>query len=90
MTGVFGAVKPRPVEWSRKESESVPLSGKATFEVHGTMPKSICMPLVPVHTNGEIRVVLTWGEFPHNLVLKVSAPDIRCLVVLHMCLLSVA
>jgi len=49
----------------------VELSGVAKFDVHGKLPKSICMPLVPTHKNGEIRIVLTWGEFPHDLVLKV-------------------
>ena len=59
------------MEWSRKANEPVELSGVAKFDVHGKLPKSICMPLVPAHTNGEIRIVLTWGEFPHDLVLKV-------------------
>ena len=59
------------MEWSRKANEPVELSGVAKFDVHGKLPKSICMPLVPTHKNGEIRIVLTWGEFPHDLVLKV-------------------
>jgi hypothetical protein len=58
-----------------KEKEPMALRGVAKFDVHGNLPKSICMPLVPVHTLGEVRVVLTWGEFPHDLVLKVKTPE---------------
>ena len=58
------------------------LAGVAKFDVHGDLPKSICMPLVPVHTSGELRIVLTWGEFPHDLVLKVQMFLICCAGVL--------
>ena len=58
-----------------KANEPMSLMGVSKFDVHGDLPKSICMPLVPVHTLGEVRVVLTWGEFPHDLVLKVKTPE---------------
>ncbi len=53
------------------------MTGLVTFDVHGELPASICMPLVPIHTHGEIRVVLTWGEFPHDVVLKVMYHSMR-------------
>ena len=63
-------------ESTSAEASLVPdLLGAITFDVHGDLPKSICTPLVPVHSNGEVRVVLTWGEFPHNVVLKVKTPE---------------
>lgn len=56
---------------SRKSSDPLQLAGVATFDVHGDLPDSICMPLVPIHTSGEIRIVLSWGQFPTDMILKV-------------------
>jgi hypothetical protein len=56
---------------SRKGTDPVQLTGVAMFDVHGDLPCSICMPLVPKHTDGEVRIVLTWGQFPDDIILKV-------------------
>uniref|UniRef100_A0A7S0HHR1 Uncharacterized protein n=1 Tax=Hanusia phi TaxID=3032 RepID=A0A7S0HHR1_9CRYP len=49
--------------------------GSATFDVHGELSKNICIPLVPSLPDGQVRIVLTWAEFPHEVFLKVKTPE---------------
>jgi len=55
--------------------DSGDLQGSATFDVHGDLSKSICVPLVPPLPDGQVRIVLTWAEYPHEVFLKVKTPE---------------
>mmetsp|Transcript_42657 Transcript_42657/g.106755 ORF Transcript_42657/g.106755 Transcript_42657/m.106755 type:complete len:969 (+) Transcript_42657:207-3113(+) len=58
-----------------KDGDPVERQGMAQFEVHGDLNKCICIAVGEPMTDGEVRVVLTWAEFPHSVVLCVKTPE---------------